>query len=174
MRRNLTVIAGLTAGMVVLASAASASGPPRLSGNFKVHTTITKNVGFPHERVGQSGLRVWTFTPKCAGGGCATALRRHTLSNTLSRDTLKPRGSFYEEKLTTSFECVTSAGQVVARDGYHTTFDLIVTPTSIVNGAVHAFHGKTETQWTPTAAGKAHHCAPATQISMFHSVSGPR
>ncbi|HEY3726061.1 MAG TPA: hypothetical protein VGL51_02735 [Solirubrobacteraceae bacterium] len=76
MMRRWVALTALAAVWTAVPSAMAAPVPPliaaaRLSGSFVMSGTVTRAVGVPGERAGQTVLRTWSFVPLCEAGGCA-------------------------------------------------------------------------------------------------------
>jgi hypothetical protein len=66
----LTVLAA--AGLTASASAQPPASDALLKGTFQMSGRVTVAANVKGERVGQVVTRMWTFTPECATGPCAT------------------------------------------------------------------------------------------------------
>jgi hypothetical protein len=159
--------------LLLLAPAAAGRGSaaPRLVGKFPTKLTITyaKNV---LTRVGQHGVRTWTFAPHCARGACATTFKRPSItpgSTVVFVYTLKPTGARqYKGTGNTVFDCTTTSGRRAARGAVERD-TILLNVTKVAAGKVVAYKGTEHAVITPTAAGRAIGCPVGEQRATFTS-----
>jgi hypothetical protein len=162
--RARAVVAVAVAIALSLAGVASAAGPGRLAGTFKVRIKITQVKNVIGQHVGDTGVVKWKFIPKCATGGCATVLRRHTLDGKVVIEKLSVSAGNYREKWVQQTDCFNNkTGKLILRKAYKLTYVLKVHPTNMVNGVVTAFTAVAKTTSTVTAKAKAKGCYPASE-----------
>jgi hypothetical protein len=153
------------------AGAGSVSTASRLAGKFPTKLTITyaKNV---LTRVGQHGVRTWTFAPHCARGACATDLKRPSItpgSDVAFVYTLRPTGARqYKGTGNTVFDCTTTSGRRAARGAVERD-TIVLNATKVAAGKVVAYKGTEHAVITPTAAGRAIGCSVGEQRATFTS-----
>lgn len=146
--------------MLLVSSSADAASAPRLVGKWTVKSTITRSVNAPSNPLGHVYTKQWTFTPKCATGGCATTLKRPRYSDsTVVTYTLNPTtASQYKGTRNYTAPCFAQNGSVLVQNGYTNTEVITINVTKSASGVVTAFGGTFVAKLKPTAAGQARNC----------------
>lgn len=161
-QRLLTVVGAAT--LLVGAASATATTVPRLVGRYSTTLTITKLSHVVNVTVGQTGLRSWTFRPRCPKGGCTTILQRPSIatgSTAIYVYALEPvsareyRGS--SKPILTP--CYPANGTPI-NGGFTTTQTIDLHITKVAHGRVVAYHGTQTSINIATATGRTHGCAP--------------
>jgi hypothetical protein len=176
--RRLALAAAALAALIAAAASGAATQAPRLTGSFPTVLTLTKVVGSPELKQGQSGHGTWTFTPQCATGSCATTLARpdrQAGSTANYVKTLSPTSadeySGHSKAVLTA--CVFPNGKRVA-GGYRTTQTITLHVSDVVKGKVVAYTGTMATRGTATESGRHHGCPGASeQYASFKSTGRP-
>jgi hypothetical protein len=160
--------------LIATTTAAAASRPPRLEGKFRTVLTLTRVVGAPQLKAGDSGLGTWTFRPQCAHGVCTTVLvrpARQAGSTAAYVHDLVPvspteyRG--HSQSVLTA--CVFPDGKRIA-GGYRTTQTIVLHVSGVTAGRVAAYSGTQDTRGTSTTTGREHGCPAASeQYASFRS-----
>jgi hypothetical protein len=171
-RTGLGLAVGLAAVAVTVAASAAAPAP-RLSGRFPTLMRVTSLSHILDLHVGEQALKTWTFTPRCASGGCTTTLVRPSItpgSTTTFRYTLHATS---RRRYTGSIEpllvlCRLANGQEV-QGAFTQTQTLVLDVTKVAAGKVVAFKGTERSVNTPTATGRANNCSAGVQVAAFHS-----
>jgi hypothetical protein len=173
LRHARVLICAMTVGAVTVV-AASAGGAPRLAGSYQTLLRVTAATNITNISPGQQAVKTWTFSPKCATGGCTTTLVRPSIapgSTSMYTYTLRPAsatkytGSISPTPVLCSF---TNGKQVPGGYIAHQTMVLNVTKASA--GKVVAYSGTVHTVNTLTAAGRSAGCpATSVQSAVFHT-----
>jgi hypothetical protein len=184
--RGVRVAGAMGVSALLLLAAAAGAGreapTPRLVGKFPTKLTVTyaRSV-LTH--AGQHAVRMWTFAPRCASGGCATTLKRPSItpgSTVVFVYTLRPIGARqYKGTGNTVFDCTTTSGRRAARGAVERdTIVLNVTGVEarlVLRGGrspikVVAYKGTEHAVITPTAAGRSIGCVVGEQRATFTSL----
>ncbi|MBV9952756.1 MAG: hypothetical protein JO291_12435 [Acidimicrobiia bacterium] len=158
--------------MLLVSSSADAATAPRLVGKWTVKSTITKSVNASSNPLGHVYTGQWTFTPKCATGGCATTLKRPRYSDgTLVTYTMNPTmATQYRGTRAYTAPCFANNGSVLVQNGYTNTEVVTINVTKSAKGVVTAFGGTLVAKFKPTPAGQAKNCVPGEVDAKLQSV----
>jgi hypothetical protein len=173
LRRARVSILALGVGAIT-AAASSAAGSSRLAGSYQTLFRITAETNITGVSTGQEAVKTWTFTPRCATGGCTTTLLRPSIA-TGSTSTytyiLRPvSATRYTGSVTPApvFCTFTNGKQVPG--GYVNKQTMVLNVTKTSGGKVVAYSGTTHTVNVLTPAGRSSGCpATSVQSAVFHT-----
>jgi len=158
---RMVVIIGVAAMLAGSPEVVGAASAPRLAGHFTVTLTITKQKNTLYHN-GEKLTRDWTFTPKCASGGCTTKVTIADPSGDF-HFTLKPiqkNGVWeYASNNTHPEDCYAADDTtVIKKNGYSETEKAVLKVGHVAGGMVTTFAGTYALTITATSAAKALGC----------------
>ncbi len=144
--------------------AAAGAQTVRLAGSFTTIETITDAGKVVGQADGQRHTSVWTFTPTCPSGACATSLHRITIFNTERTQTLTlaADGSYQGSTSGDTANCLFQNGTVRVANGYALATTLALTVTSSDGRGATAYTGTVQLTYTERASTVGNKNCPNT------------